>query len=122
MIGQSFCINPIVPCTCTGIDFDGGRQQVNDLPIPPAHLPTRIPERTHDGAEVAPCSISQMANEGRTLQFRRGRIRELELGFQPAVDDPVILDWVTEVKDNGLRMMERANERHGGGGDSAGSV
>lgn len=109
MLRKDIHIRPIEPCPGAREHLHRRREERDQLPIPAAHLPARVPERTEDGVEVAPSSLLQRGHEGVALAFLGRGPDDDELGRESLVDGRVVPDGIAEVENDGFSGV-----RHGG--------
>ncbi len=119
LLAQQLRVCPVEARASAGKHLHRIRQQIDQLGVPLPHLSSRAPERTEDGAEVAPATLFQTLYELATLPLGGARTNHLERGAELFVGFRVVHDRVADVEDNGPARsgpVELCRKRKGGQG------
>ena len=122
LLAQQLRVCPVEARASAGKHLHRIRQQIDQLGVPLPHLSSRAPERTEDGAEVAPAALFQSLYELAALSLGGSRTDHLEGGAELFVGFQVVHDRVADVEDNGLarsgpmELRRKRKGRHGRAG------
>ena len=102
MFCKTINIHPIEARARAGEHFHARREKRYELEIPFPHLAACFPEWTHDGGEVAPCFVTEVADEGRTHEVLCGGVDEGKLRREAVIEVWIVGDGTADMEYDGF--------------------